>query len=145
MKNSRGFTLLEVLLVISLISFIGALGAPYFLSFQTKSDLDLTALTVAHNLRRAQLLSQGVDGDSPWGVYVQNGSITLFRGLTYATRNQTYDQIIEIAPTLSVSGLQEVVFSKLHGEPTSTGTITLDSTINQSKSLTINSKGMVEY
>ena len=68
MMKRGGFSLLEVLLSVTLIGVIGAFGAPLYLRLQVKNDLDLAAVSVAQSWRRAQVLTQVVEGDSVWGV-----------------------------------------------------------------------------
>ena len=93
-NKTSGFTLLEVLLSIAVIGLIAGIGTPIYLSLQTRNDLYIAENSTVHSLRHAQLLSQIVDGDSSWGIYLQNGSVTIFRGLNYSSRNTDFDKII---------------------------------------------------
>jgi len=90
-------------------------------------------------------LSAGGVEDDTWGVYIQSGSMTLFLGPSYAGRDTSFDEDIEIAPTITPSGLSEVVFDKVSGFPQSTGTITLTSETNVVRTITINAKGVIEH
>lgn len=145
MPTSKGFTLLEILLSIALIALLAGIAAPIYQSFQVRNDLDIAANTVAQTLRRAELLSQAVDGDVSWGVSIQSGSITLFQGVSYAGRNSDFDEIFDMPTSITPSGLQEIVFSRFSGEPQTTGTCTLTSSINEIRTITINEKGTIEY
>lgn len=145
LQTNRGFTILEVLLAVAIIALIAGIGIPVYLSYQSTNDLNTAVFSVVESLRRAQLLSRGVENDSNWGIYIQPGKVFLFRGDSFAGRNEAYDEIFDIAPNISVSGLQEVVFSKLYGYPQTSGTITLSSATNQTKNIVINKKGMVDY
>ena len=140
-----GFTLLEVLLSVTLIGVLGAVGAPLYLRLQVKNDLDLAAVSVAQSWRRAQLLSQGVEGDSNWGVKVQTESITLFKGTSYAARDSSFDEVFDVPSVISPTGLTETTFSKVFGRAQTTGTLTLTSLNGESDALTLNVYGMVEY
>lgn len=141
----RGFSMLELLLVVAIMAILAGIGAPIYQSFMVKNDLDIAVTTVAQSARRAQLLSQANLGDSNWGLYVQSGNITVFKGATYASRDVTYDEVYDVPATITPSGLSEVVFDKLTGDPGTTGTITLTVSVNQVKNITINSKGMVNF
>lgn len=141
----RGFTLIELLLSLALIAIVTAVALPVSRTFQSRNDLDLAANTAAQTLRRAQTLAQGMDGDTSWGMQVTTGSITLFRGTSYATRDTSFDEITTLPPTISSSGLTEIVFSKFTGDPTSTGTLTLTGLENEIRTLTINTKGTIAY
>ncbi|OGY44746.1 MAG: hypothetical protein A3B89_01420 [Candidatus Buchananbacteria bacterium RIFCSPHIGHO2_02_FULL_40_13] len=139
-----GFTLLEMLLSIAVIAIIAGIGVPVYQSFQVRNDLDLAVNTVAQSLRRAQLLSQAVEGDMTWGVYVGNNKITIFKGASYFSRDIGFDEVFDLAKTITPSGNQEIIFNKFTGWPQSSGTLIL-TTINDSKTITINAKGLVSY
>jgi prepilin-type N-terminal cleavage/methylation domain-containing protein len=144
-KQIRGFTLIEILLSITLVSVLVGLSMPVYQNFQLKNDLDIAANTIVQSLRRAQVLSQAMDGDTSWGVNIQSELITLFKGASYATRDTDFDEGFDMSNTITPSGAQEVVFAKFTGEPTSTGTATLTSSNTQVKNIIINAKGMLEY
>ncbi len=141
----RGFTLLEIILSVALISLIAAIGIPTFQFFQNKNDLDIATVTFVQSSRRAQVLSQAVDGDSNWGVHIQEGSITLFKGDSFSGRDDDFDEVFDISDTITVSGLQELVFDRLTGIPQSIGTLNLTSVNNDIREVTINEKGTLEY
>ena len=145
-KNSlKAFTLLEVLLSITIIGIIAALSIPTARTFLITNDLDISANSVASSFRRASALSQGVQGDSQWGVRVNTGSIVVFKGTVYAARDPNYDETFDIASSITPSGLTEVIFAKLTGLPQSTGTTTLTSSLNSVRNVNINGKGRVQY
>ncbi len=110
----------------------------------TKNDLDIAAVSIAQSLRRAQILSQSVDGDTSWGVKAQSGSITLFKGTSFAARDTNFDETFEVPTTIGVGGGAEIIFAKFTGLPQTTGNINI-STESDSRSLTINEKGTVGY
>lgn len=140
-----GFTLLEVLLSLALIGVLASISMPFYQSFQNKNELDIAVNTIAQSLHRAQVLSQAVDADNTWGVYIQSTSTIMFQGSSYATRDENYDEVFEFNSTLTTAGLAEVVFTKLYGEPQSSGDIILTTNNNDSKTITINAKGTVDY
>jgi prepilin-type N-terminal cleavage/methylation domain-containing protein len=142
--SHRGFTLLELLLSVAIISLLAGLSLPVYRTLLTKNDLDIAAQVSASSLRRAQNLSQSVDGDITWGTKIQSGSIVMFKGASYAGRDTAYDEIFTIPSSITFSGVSEVVFAKLTGLPQATGTVNL-STENDTRTVTINEKGMVEY
>ncbi len=144
-KHQKGFTLLEMLLSIALIALLSGLSIPVYQSFQVKNDLDIAANTIAQSTKRAQVLAQAVDGDTTWGIYIQSGSITIFQGSNYASRNTNYDEDFEMPTSITPSGLQEIVFSKLYGEPQAIGTVILTTSTNEIANLILNEKGMVSY
>ncbi len=143
-NKNLGFTLLEVLLSVAIITLIAGLGTPIYQAFQVRNDLDVATNTISQSLRRAQVLSQSVDGDSSWGLYVQNGEVALFQGVSYASRNTSFDEVFDLPGSITPSGISEIVYSKFTGEPQVTGTITLTSSTNETRNITINEKGMID-
>lgn len=141
----KGFSLIELLLSLAIISIIVMITIPIYGSFQARNDLTIAATTVAQTLRRAQILSQAVSGDSGWGVKIQTGSITLFKGAGYAGRDAGFDEIFAMPGNITPGGITEIVFNKFSGEPLAGGIITLTSVNNEIKNIAINGKGMVSY
>ena len=146
MRDEKGFTLLEVLLSVIILSVMAGLSLPVMASFNGRNDLDVTTQSIAMQLRRAGTYSRGANSDSQWGVHAQSGSVTLFRGAAYASRDTGYDETTPIPSSFTVSGTSDVVFSKVDGSPSSSGSITLTNTnSNEARTITINAKGMVSY
>ena len=140
----RGFTLIEVLLSVALIGLIAGIGAVVYQQLQNRNALDVAAVTMATQFRRAQVLSRAADVDTTWGVRVDAGSITLFQGATYVSRDTTFDEVSSISSSITPNGFQEVVFAKFTGLPQTTGTLTLTGPYD-SRTLTLNAQGTVFY
>jgi prepilin-type N-terminal cleavage/methylation domain-containing protein len=141
----RGFTLIEIMLGLALIGIVAATTIPVYQSFQVRNDLDVAAGTIAQTMRRAQALSRGASGDVTWGVLATTTSITLFQGASYSARDTALDEVFDLPQTITPADHIEVVFNKLTGEPTTTGTTTLTSSINETRNININSKGRIQY
>ena len=144
-SSADGFTLIEVLLSVALLSLIIGIGAPVYQALQVRNDLDIATNTVTQLLRRAQVLSQAAEGDISWGVSIQSGAITLFRGTSFAARDASFDETFDLPGSIVPSGLGEVVFAKFLGVPQTTGTVTLTASINEVRTITINEKGAIIY
>ncbi|HEU0085640.1 MAG TPA: prepilin-type N-terminal cleavage/methylation domain-containing protein [Candidatus Paceibacterota bacterium] len=147
MKHNKkaGFTLIEILLSLALIALMAGMLVPAYHMLQTRNDLDIAAVLTAQTLRRAQTLSRAMDGDSSWGVYVEEESVTLFKGASYDDRDSDFDEVSNISSALSLSGTQEFVYAKLSGIPQNTGTLTLTLNENETRNITINVKGTITY
>lgn len=143
--NRKGFTLPEMLLSVTLLGIIGAMIIPSYHTFIVRNDLDLASMTLASNLRRAQSLSQSSDGDMTWGVHVGVGSILIFKGASYVSRDVGYDENTQIPKSITPTGINDIIFSKVIGIPSATGTFTFTSQANEKRNITINEKGMVDY
>lgn len=145
MSGERGFTLVEVLLSTAIIVMLTGISLPVYESFVQKNDLDLTAETVASTLRRAETYARAVNGDSAWSVEIQPSAITLFQGTSFASRNTAYDETASVPASVTPGGLGEVQFAKFTALPNATGSITLTGTTTDTRTVTINAKGTVDY
>jgi prepilin-type N-terminal cleavage/methylation domain-containing protein len=143
--NANGFTLMEVLLAVAIITIITAVGAPVFLGFQNTNELDVATNTLAQYLYEAQSYSRVEAHDCAWGVTIHTQDLTLFCGDSYATRNNAFDVIYNIPSSITVTSDLEIVYSKLYGLPQTTGSFGLSAAGGQISTVAINAKGMVEY
>ena len=145
MIRAAGFTLVEVLLSVVIIGMLTAVSLPVYESFSRRNDLDIATQNIAFMLRRAEAYARAVNYDNAWSVEVQSSSAILFRGTVFASRNTAYDEAISIPSSISPSGLTEVQFAKFNATPNTTGTITLTSTTNDTRTVTVNAKGTISY
>lgn len=123
----RGFALLEVLLVVGIVGAVAGVGIPMYRDYQIRNDLNLATEQVTQGLARARLLSQAAQDDDSWGFYAPAG--VLYKGDSYATRDQAFDETYPMPSTIKINGLFEVNYGKIAGTPDATGQITL-TTIN---------------
>lgn len=143
--NQHGFTLIEVLLSVTIITMLVGLSLPVYETFVRRNDLDLTAQTLSSSIRRAATYARAVNGDSTWGIRFMSSSVTLFKGAAYATRDTAFDETIPIPASMSLTGTSEVLFAKLTGTPSVAASVTLTSSTNDTRTIALNAKGMVNY
>jgi prepilin-type N-terminal cleavage/methylation domain-containing protein len=144
--HKAGFTLLEMILSIAIIGIIAGLSAPVFVAFSNRQDIIQTEKSIADALRRAQQYSANERANSQWGVRFQAGSVTVFKGASYATRDATYDEVDSVPTTVTMSYTGEIVFSQLYGLPSTGLTQVLSSSVDSmTQTLTMNAKGVVDY
>ncbi len=140
----QGFTIIEMLIVMAIISAVASLSSPFILAYMNRNDLDVAVNTLVQTGRRAQTMSTGVESDSQWGVQVGGGKITLFKGGSYSGRDSSFDENYDISPNISLSGITEIAYTKVFGLPSATGTTTLTNG-NDTRTVTINGKGVFSY
>lgn len=133
------------MLSMAVLAVLAAVGLPVYQSLQVRNNLDIAVETVVQGGRRAQVLSIASDGDATWGIRVQTGSAIIFKGATYVARDSAYDEITELSGGITPSGLTEIVYAKLSGLPNATGTITLTGSNNETRTITINAKGVADF
>ena len=144
----RGFTLVELLLVMAIVALVGALSVPMLQTTQVSADLTSSTQKLISTLRRAQWQATTEQEADSWGVYFDNGvkSFILFKGVNYAGRDQTADQVFSWPATftLSTDFGNEIIFNLASGQPTASGTVELTSGNNQTKAILINSYGKIQ-
>ena len=92
----------------------------------------------------AQSSAESGKGDSKWGVEILSNQVVVFKGNSYATRITSADEPLNFSGGVIASGLSEIVFEKISGITTNTGTITLTGG-SEIKNININAKGTVTY
>lgn len=138
----KAFTLLEVLIVAALLAIFTSLTLPLGLDFYRSQQLETQTQEVIQTLRRSQWKAMFQELDSSYGVYFTQQNYVLFKGNSYLTRNAQYDEIFNLSTIINVSGIHEVVFSKLEGKPNVAGNIILSSNGNTA-TININEAGRI--
>ena len=137
----RAFTAIEALMTIGIIAVTAGVSVPLYRNYQVRSDLNIATEQMLHALRRAQLLARAGEQASAWGVHVSDG--ILFRGITYDERAPGSDESYPVPPSVSATGLIEVVFSPVSGTPTTEGEIILTAINGDQRIITIRSAGTI--
>ena len=143
-KNKAAFTLVELLIVMAIFALLITASIPVSINFYKARTLDVNQNGLVQTLRKAQLKAMSIEADSSFGVYITQGKYILFRGSSYKTRDANFDEIFKLPSNIEVSGLSEIVFSKLDGIPSKTGDITLTSG-SKSETISINKVGKIDY
>lgn len=143
-KLLKGYTLIEVLLTVSLMVLLVGISIPIYQNFQILNELDSAVNLTVRSLRSAQLQAQSVQLDSQWGVSFVSNTVTIYKGATYATRDATYDQSYSIPVNVTVTGVSDIAYTQVFGDTSTTGTITFTN-FNKVKTIVINSKGALTY
>ncbi|MGB2762494.1 MAG: prepilin-type N-terminal cleavage/methylation domain-containing protein [Minisyncoccales bacterium] len=138
----KGFTLLELLIVIAAAILITALTIPVGVRFFQTQILDETRAGILETLRSAQNQAMFQKNDSAFGVKFLSGSYVLFQGSSYG-EVPSEDENFTLSSGITTSGIDEVVFAKLTGIPNPSGTLTITSG-NDSQALNINTQGKIE-
>ncbi|MDA3802273.1 MAG: prepilin-type N-terminal cleavage/methylation domain-containing protein [Patescibacteria group bacterium] len=142
MKRKKGFTLLETILVISLIGILLGIFLPAFTQLFFRNNLDTASEKIKTELYRAHSFARASKYDSNWGLYLENNQIILFSGPNYTNRDSSKDEIEGLPGQLTISGLTEIVFQKNSGLILNPGEIVISSRgIN--RSLGVNSKSLI--
>lgn len=154
-KSGEGFTLIEILIVITILIIMTVMAVPYFYSFQKKADLDSSAEKIISIIRIAQNKTRASEQGSQWGVRFENNSdpnpdkYILFKGSSYISADETYSlsgniEIYDISLAGGGSGI-DIIFNKLSGGTSQDGSISirLKNDITKTRKISVQPSGQV--
>ena len=144
-KNKKGFSLVELIVVIGILILLIGVGDSVYSNFRTRNSLDVSVNSYVQSLRHAQTNSEQVQGDSVWGTAIFADKVVVFKGESYLARTSSSDQIISFPSEISVGGLSEIIFEKTTGSALNIGTTTLTNSLGEVRSIFINEKGTIIY
>lgn len=119
----KGFTLLEVIFVIAIAAIIFAVASPYAMDFYRRQLVEEARSNVTSALEQARHNAVLQKNDSNFGVHFIAGSYIIFQGDSYETRDPDFDQVFPMIDDIDLSGNPDIIYSKLTGEVSATGTI----------------------
>jgi len=125
----EGFTLLETVFGIAIIIMIFSVLTMAFLSFRSSSQLSETHSQIVSILRDARSRTMASVGNTAYGVHFEESKAVLFQGGIYdalSPTNETYLLPASlIISSISLGGPQDVVFQRLNGFASASGTVTV--------------------
>ncbi|OIO30944.1 hypothetical protein AUJ77_01225 [Candidatus Nomurabacteria bacterium CG1_02_43_90] len=127
--SSRGFSALEILVVMGILAVLLSSIIPSFLNFRRNTILNTETQELMTIINRARLLSVSSKNDQPFGVHLESGKAVLFEGVTYSAVSATNDAHV-FDPSLTLvfavgGGGAEVLFQKVTGATNQDATTTL--------------------
>lgn len=152
--NKKGFSLIEVLITISIAAVIASFSFPFYSAWQNSSSINNYKAQLIEILELAKLRSEAGLNNVSHGVYFDvleddADSFILFQGESYALRESQYDREFEMPGNIILSTNllgDEMVFEKYTGSPGSTGVINLKEEVSsENHEILINQIGVVFY
>ncbi len=147
----QGFTLIEILVVISVIILIVSITNISYRYFERNTELTITAQKIVSVIKLAQNKAVSSEGDSQYGVHFESNKYILFKGITY---QEGADDNIEntVSSSLEINNINltgegsNIVFQKINGRTEQDGTINLVliSEPNNLETINIHSSGQIE-
>jgi len=150
-KFRKGFTLLEVMIVVAIIMIIAFLSIPAFSRLRSAALLDQAHADSLSALSEARSLTLSSKGGTNYGVHFETTKVVRFTGTTYATTSASnvayqFDPRVRIRQiSLSAAG-PDLYFKRLTGEASKTGTVVLEVVADSSRraTTTISASGIIE-
>lgn len=151
---SRGFTLIEILVVIAIFTMLGGMALVVSMesyrgyAFRNERDMIVALLQKARSESMSNVcLGTSCTGGRPHGVYLQTGSVVIFQGPNYASRDSAVDETITsryAAASTTPGSFTEVVFTQLSATTTATST-TLRDDAGHVSVISIHSEGGITW
>ncbi len=153
LNKKNGFTLLEVLISISILAVIGVIGFTYLANYRRSSQLNLEAGRIVGYFRQTQNNAIAGKNLSDWGIHFSNPSgdggdfFVIFEGSSFGSSTTTERIYLNKGVGFSIPADDssiDVIFQRNSGR-TSSSTISIISkvNINLSKQIQINSLGQI--
>jgi prepilin-type N-terminal cleavage/methylation domain-containing protein len=127
MKFKRGFSLLELLFVVTIVALVFAFSTPFTMNFYRTQLINDVQSNLIDALQRARHNAVLQKNDSNFGVHIVSGSYTLFQtpDRTYINRVSNQDEVFPVVNDIAFSGPVDIIFSKLTGLPNTTEAIVI--------------------
>jgi prepilin-type N-terminal cleavage/methylation domain-containing protein len=139
-----GYSLVEVLIVLSIITITGTVALTQYRALQKSGDTHHAAVVYANALREAQNRAMTQDNNSAWGATIVGGNVVIFSGTSYATRTTSRDLTYWLPTSVTATGTTATLFTKTTGLPDAAATTTFTTTYETSVT-TVSAGGAVGY
>ncbi|HVM76621.1 MAG TPA: prepilin-type N-terminal cleavage/methylation domain-containing protein [Candidatus Paceibacterota bacterium] len=153
----QGFSLIEVIITVSVMALITVIAVPMLLSANRYSDLRNVTRELVADLSEAQQQAAAGSQGTTWGVRIGNTTTTPpfyseFVGSSYASGTvKDYHRLPAsvsiVSSTLAVGTTTDIIFSLVSGAASNSTTIKLSLTSSPtvSSTITVASSGMIGY
>ena len=153
-KAKKGFTMLELLIVIGITATLSVVGIGFYVNQQKAKILENTAQEIVGYLRYVQQKSMAQEQSLQWGVHFDNptsgqDSYALYTGTTYSSSIETKYLPSGIIFTTPATGNSiNISFNKLTGTSatSTTQSITIKSIVtNSTSTISVSGQGLISY
>ncbi len=150
MYTNKGFTLIEIIVVVAIFLILGALAVPELRYFQAQTTLNDDAKAIINILRLSQNKTLASEGATNYGVHFENKSYVLFAGSTYSA-TATTNVLYNLSPKIEIYEInfngdgQEIVFNRITGTTSQYGAVKLRLTDSpgQTKTISVDETGQI--
>lgn len=141
-ENKKGFTLMELLVVIAVMALIGSIIWGGLSSYRDVQALQSTTDVIVATLGEARSRAISSVEAIQYGVHFEEKSIVLFEGNQYSPASASNTTtVLSNAISVSSSGLTssstEIIFEKITGKGSASGQIKVSLTANEDKNFVI--------
>ena len=138
---ANGLTAIEFLVGFAIIAFLTSFIWYAFSSFRDAGALDEASAAVLSLLRDARARTLSSQGNTTYGVHFEETKAVLFSGAAYNSADASNEPYIFSTSVkisaINLGGPADVIFQRLTGAASASGTITLQSKKDSSRTKTI--------
>ncbi|HUD03080.1 MAG TPA: type II secretion system protein [Candidatus Paceibacterota bacterium] len=149
-STPKGFTLIEVLVVLGMFALVGACSLVIGMeSYQSGSLIDDQAsLVSALQKARSEAMSavcvgSACTGGVPHGVHITAKQLIIFQGAVYNPNDENNDYISLQDAALAVSGLSDVMFAEYSGDSSAPGDVVMSDASGCIATTSIGAEGQI--
>lgn len=154
----RGYTLIEVILVVTIIAFMSVVGMTKFNQFKQDTDIDLASegfvseIRTAKNMSMSGMIEDGKDasyyesdGLPEYGVDNVGSGYKLFRDykLSGGISKTDYLEEIQLDPSITITGDNQIKFTRINGETGGAIFVMQKTGVSEKRQINIDSKGVI--
>jgi len=147
-STRNGFTLVEIILVLGLLTMLGGFGLFISMDFYRSYSLRASRNTLISTLHKARSQAISNIDQAPHGIRIESNQYTVFEGPTYASRTATLDEVIGAEPTVTISTIStlplDIVFGQLDGSVAASNTVQVGSGV-KIYTISINNEGAIDW
>jgi len=155
----RGFTIIEILIVVSVTVVLAAVAAPLLTNALSRGDARSYALQAVDALREAQSSTMSGRANARYGVHFEQTKFVLFQGAVYSSSDAN-NLVTSFSGRATISAVNlsggactvatgigncDLHFARVRGTPTETGSIVFADLTGQTRTVTINATGLIEW
>ncbi len=140
LRPRGSFTIIELLVVLGIIGILGLVSLPSAFQVLSQGYFTNTVERMVRTLRTAQAYSLSGRADSSWGVHYEEGTLVLFKGTVYASRDPSFDAVTAVPVSVTITGWSDVYFDRLRGTPSAPLAIVIEA-IGRVGTISVNSQG----
>ena len=125
-KNGAGFTLIEIIIAISILILLAGAASVSFVQSRRIRDLTTAGQSILTGIRLAQSRALAGEENSQWGIKIEQTQVIIFSGTSIIGSTNT--EVIPLPPTIEIvnislaGGGDEIVFKRIEGTTAEAGT-----------------------
>ncbi len=151
-QDKNGFTLLEVLIAISILVIMISIAVTVGRSFSDSVNLDNSAKMVEANIKLAKTRSVNALNDTNYGIHFEDNYIVIYDAENIFTEGDLTNEVIDLpdgikTQSVSFAGGGDLIFNRLTGVTDNFGSleVALIKDSSKKRQIVINKEGQVNY